>query len=158
MYKWILKNKGILNKREYLGPVCPAGVWPAYDIPFCSIITYFQYSLIHDLARDVLSNDTTLIFFWSDHVLYCGTPPTLYIHCKPYENHHGGHQKKQVQVDASKKQQQQQLSMEYVIQVGTRLPIPTSSFIISWLYARSSSTFVNLSSIWSVFSRTSSLP
>ena len=50
MYKWILKNKGILSKREYLGPVWPAGVWPANDIPFCSILTYFQYSLIHDLA------------------------------------------------------------------------------------------------------------
>ena len=44
MYKWIL------NKREYLGPVWPADVWPADDIPFCSIFTYFQYSLIHDLA------------------------------------------------------------------------------------------------------------
>ena len=45
MYKWIgLKN------REYLGPVWPADVWPANDIPFCSIFTYFQYSLIHDLA------------------------------------------------------------------------------------------------------------
>ena len=34
MYKWIL------NKREYLGPVWPADVWPADDIPFCSIFTY----------------------------------------------------------------------------------------------------------------------
>ena len=34
-----------MNKREYLGPV-----WPADDIPFCSIFTYFQYSLTHDLA------------------------------------------------------------------------------------------------------------
>ena len=51
MYKWILNKKGILNKREYLGPVWPADVWPANnDIPFCSIFTYFQYSLIHELA------------------------------------------------------------------------------------------------------------
>ena len=35
---------------EYLGPVWLADVWPADDIPFCSIFTYFQYSLIHDLA------------------------------------------------------------------------------------------------------------
>ena len=41
---------GILNKREYLGPVWPADVWSADDVPFCSIFTYFQYSLIHDLA------------------------------------------------------------------------------------------------------------
>ena len=40
----------IEKKREYLGPVLPADVWPANDIPFCSKITYFQYSLIHDLA------------------------------------------------------------------------------------------------------------
>ena len=25
-------------------------LWPADDIPFCSIFTYFQYSLIHDLV------------------------------------------------------------------------------------------------------------
>ena len=53
MYKWIL------NKREYLGPVWPA----ADDIPFCSIFTYFQYSLIHDLAHivcmHVKSNSST---------------------------------------------------------------------------------------------------
>ena len=54
MYKWILKKKGILNKREYLGPVWPADVWPANDIPFCSIFTYFQYSLIHDLAPSIV--------------------------------------------------------------------------------------------------------
>ena len=51
-----IEKKGILNKREYLGPVWPADVWPAdvwpaIDIPFCSIFTYFQYLLIHDLAR-----------------------------------------------------------------------------------------------------------
>ena len=40
MYKWILKRKGILNKREYLGPVRLAVVWSADDIPFCSIFTY----------------------------------------------------------------------------------------------------------------------
>ena len=45
-----IEKKGILNKREYLGPVWPADVWPADDIPFCSIFPFFQYSLIHDLA------------------------------------------------------------------------------------------------------------
>ena len=45
-----IEKKGILNKKEYLGPVWPADVWPANDIPFCSMFTYFQYSLIHDLA------------------------------------------------------------------------------------------------------------
>ena len=49
-----IEKKGILNKREYLGPVWPADVWPANDIPFCSIFTFFQYSLIHDLALIVL--------------------------------------------------------------------------------------------------------
>ena len=34
-------KKGILNKREYLGPVWLADVWPADDIPFSSIFTYF---------------------------------------------------------------------------------------------------------------------
>ena len=46
-----IEKKGILNKREYLGPVWPADVWPADDIPFCSIFTYFQYSFMHDLAH-----------------------------------------------------------------------------------------------------------
>ena len=46
-----IEKKGILNKREYLGPVVPADVWLANDIPFCSIFT-FLYSLIHDLALD----------------------------------------------------------------------------------------------------------
>ena len=46
MYRYVnIGKKGILNKREHLGQV-----WPADDIPFCSIFTYFQYSLIHDLA------------------------------------------------------------------------------------------------------------
>ena len=54
MYKWILNQKEILNKREYLGPVWPADVLPANDIPFCSILTYFQYSLIHDLALNAI--------------------------------------------------------------------------------------------------------
>ena len=27
---------------EYLGPVWLADVWPAHDIPFCSIVTYFH--------------------------------------------------------------------------------------------------------------------
>ena len=27
---------------EYLGPVWLADVWPADDIPFCSIVTYFH--------------------------------------------------------------------------------------------------------------------
>ena len=44
-----------MNKREYLGQVWPADVWPADDIPFCSILTYFQYSLIHDLALNLES-------------------------------------------------------------------------------------------------------
>ena len=48
-----MKKKGILNKREYLGPVLPADVWPPDDIPFCSIFTYFQYSLVHDLTLDI---------------------------------------------------------------------------------------------------------
>ena len=52
-YKWIL------NKREYLGPVWPADVWPADDIPFCSIFPFFQYSLIHDLALSIF------VFFFS---------------------------------------------------------------------------------------------
>ena len=43
-----IEKKGILNKTEYLGPVWPADVWPANDIPCCSIFTYFQYSFIHD--------------------------------------------------------------------------------------------------------------
>ena len=38
---------------EYLEPVWPADVWPADDIPFCSLFTHFQYSLIHDLAPTV---------------------------------------------------------------------------------------------------------
>ena len=42
MYKWILKKKGILNKREYLGPVWPADVWPADDIPFLFNIHLFS--------------------------------------------------------------------------------------------------------------------
>ena len=42
MYKSILRKKGILNKMEYLGPVWLADVWPADDIPFCSIVTYFH--------------------------------------------------------------------------------------------------------------------
>ena len=42
-----IEKKGILNKREYLGPFWPADVLPANDIPFCSIFTYFQYSLIY---------------------------------------------------------------------------------------------------------------
>ena len=47
------QKKGILNKREYLGPVWLADVWPVDDIPFCSIFTYFQYSSIHDLALNI---------------------------------------------------------------------------------------------------------
>ena len=45
-----IEKKGILNKKEYVGP---ADVWPADDIPFCSISPFFQYSLIHDLAPNV---------------------------------------------------------------------------------------------------------
>ena len=35
-----------------------ADVWPADDIPICSIFTYFQYSLIHDLAHNALTYKT----------------------------------------------------------------------------------------------------
>ena len=53
------EKKRILNKREYLGPFWPADVWSADDIPFCSIFTYFQYLLIHDLARSLITVDMT---------------------------------------------------------------------------------------------------
>ena len=49
-----IEKKGILNKREYLGLVWPADVWPANEISFGSTFTYFQYSLIDDLALIVL--------------------------------------------------------------------------------------------------------
>ena len=60
-FAWMVENtifpvdleKVILNKREYLGPL--AGVYPADDIPFCSIFTYFQYWLIHNLALWLIS-------------------------------------------------------------------------------------------------------
>ena len=68
MYKRILKKKGILNKSEYLGPVWPAHVWPADDIPFCSIFTYFQYSHIHDLALKVLDLSYFVMSFSSFNV------------------------------------------------------------------------------------------
>ena len=63
-----IEKKGILNKREYLGPVWPADVWPADDIPFCSIFTYFQYSLIHDLAHSnyiaIQNNKLSMLAGW----------------------------------------------------------------------------------------------
>ena len=49
-----IEKKVILNKREYLGPVWPVDVWPADNIPFGSIFTYFQYALIHDLALNAI--------------------------------------------------------------------------------------------------------
>ena len=52
------EKRGIWKKRKYLGPVWPADVWPADDIPFDSIFTYFQYSLIHDLAHNALTYKT----------------------------------------------------------------------------------------------------
>ena len=58
-------KKGIFNKREYHRPIWPADVWPAINIPFCSIFTYFQYLLIHDLA--LLGPDhvqLTLVLNW----------------------------------------------------------------------------------------------
>ena len=39
------KKKGILDKREYLGPVWPADVWSADDIPFCSILVWNAISI-----------------------------------------------------------------------------------------------------------------
>ena len=64
MYKWILKNKGILNKREYLGPDWPTYVWPADDITFCSIFTYFQYWCMYDLALSNTIKMTHIVWFW----------------------------------------------------------------------------------------------
>ena len=58
MYKGILNKRKILNKREYVGPV---DVWPANDIFFCSIFTYFQYSLIHDSTLYLSHNVRNLI-------------------------------------------------------------------------------------------------
>ena len=59
--------KGILNKRKYLGLVWPADVWRANNIPFCSIFTYFQYSLIHDLALNLISKLS--IYYFSSRCL-----------------------------------------------------------------------------------------
>ena len=44
-----------MNKREYhwLARHLPAK--PAQDIPFCSIFSFFQYSLIHDLALNAIN-------------------------------------------------------------------------------------------------------
>ena len=51
LYRYFfIDKKGMLNKKEYVGLVWQADVWLADDIPFCSIFTYFQYLLIHDLA------------------------------------------------------------------------------------------------------------
>ena len=58
MYKWIL------NKREYLGPDWPTDVWPADDIAFCSIFTYFQYWRIYDLALSNTIKMTHIVWFW----------------------------------------------------------------------------------------------
>ena len=48
-----------IEKKEYLGPDWPADVWPADDILFCSIFTYFQYSLINDLAFSLRRSGST---------------------------------------------------------------------------------------------------
>ena len=57
-----IEKKGmVLNKREYLGPVWTADVWQANDVPFCSIFTYFQYSLIHDLAPNLIHHISSVL-------------------------------------------------------------------------------------------------
>ena len=48
MYKSILKKKGILNKREYLGPV---DVWPADDIPF--LFNIHLYMIWHKMLNAI---------------------------------------------------------------------------------------------------------
>ena len=58
MYKWIL------NKREYLGPDWPTYVWPADDITFCLIFTYFQYWCMYDLALSNTIKMTHIVWFW----------------------------------------------------------------------------------------------
>ena len=45
-----LYQDSLYQSLGYLGLVWPAVVWSADDIHFSSIFTYFQYSLIHDLA------------------------------------------------------------------------------------------------------------
>ena len=44
-----------IAKREYLELVWLADVWPADDIPFSSIFTYFQYELKHDFWHNIIS-------------------------------------------------------------------------------------------------------
>ena len=57
-----IEKKGmVLNKREYLGPVWPADVWQANDIPLFSRFTYFQYSLIHDLAPNLIHRISSVL-------------------------------------------------------------------------------------------------
>ena len=46
-----------IAKREYLELVWLADVWPADDIPFCSIFTYFQYELNHDFWHNIISQE-----------------------------------------------------------------------------------------------------
>ena len=48
MYKWILKNKGILILSDYHGLVWPAYVWPAEDIHlFFDIHLYMIWHLVY---------------------------------------------------------------------------------------------------------------
>ena len=63
-----------MSKGEHLGLVWPADVWPADDIPFCSIFPYFQYSLIHDLAHTIIYKLYLLEFTKVLYIVY-----TLYI-------------------------------------------------------------------------------
>ena len=57
-----IEKKGILNKREYLGTIWLVDVWPANEITFCSIFTYFQYSLIHDLTLTELDSKYIIVY------------------------------------------------------------------------------------------------
>ena len=65
-----LLTKEALNSKQsakYLEPVRPADVRPADDIPFCSIFTYFEYSLyLHDLALIVVCTSTFQFFSFID--------------------------------------------------------------------------------------------
>ena len=67
MYKWILKKKGILNKREYLGPVWLADVWPAnltytWLGPYCQIIIVVHMYLYYIASCNIETN--SLLSLW----------------------------------------------------------------------------------------------
>ena len=49
-----MPKKGNIEQKGISWPVWPVDVWPADDIPFGSIFTYFQYALIHDLALNAI--------------------------------------------------------------------------------------------------------